>query len=90
MQYRSGETKANCFRSERIFNCNGEWYFSTREHLGVGPFASRERAEIELMLFIRFIKEGGFSVKNYLKAKELRATAESDQNCHDEYKEMLT
>ncbi len=41
------EEKRTWFRSERIFNCNGEWYFHTREGIDVGPYESQLEADIE-------------------------------------------
>ncbi len=32
------------FRSDRFVQSNGQWYFTTREHLEVGPFLSRHAA----------------------------------------------
>ena len=33
------------FRSERVFNVNGEWFFQTREQRDMGPYESRESAK---------------------------------------------
>ena len=52
-QHRTGETGAIPFRSGRIFNVGMQWYFATREGIDQGPFAGRDDAEIELMLYIR-------------------------------------
>lgn len=59
MKYRIGEVTNSHFRNERFFCISGEWYFSTRENLKVGPFADREQSEIELMFFLRHVDEGG-------------------------------
>jgi hypothetical protein len=32
------------FRSDRFIQTNGSWYFTTREHIDVGPFRSRDAA----------------------------------------------
>jgi hypothetical protein len=32
-------------RSDRFVLANGEWYFTTREGMDVGPFATRDDAE---------------------------------------------
>ena len=50
---RKGETAAYPFRSERIFNANGGWYFSTREEMEVGPFSDRPEAHAALLEFLR-------------------------------------
>ena len=36
---------------------NGQWFFTTREHIDMGPFMSRQEAEIELAVFIRHITD---------------------------------
>ncbi|MFT5691953.1 MAG: hypothetical protein ACI92E_001284 [Oceanicoccus sp.] len=59
MNYRMGEVTNNHFRNRRFFCISGEWYFSTRENLKVGPFPDKEEAEIELMFFLRHVDEGG-------------------------------
>ena len=39
------------FRSHRLFCCNGEWFFVTREG-EQGPYPDRDRADAALKLFI--------------------------------------
>ena len=34
------------FRSERVFNVNGGWFFQTRERCDMGPYESRSEAEV--------------------------------------------
>ena len=41
------------FKSERYFESNGEWYFSTRETVDQGPFISRELATSELNAYLK-------------------------------------
>ena len=41
------------FRSERIFNVNGEWFFQTREQKDMGPYESRKQAESASRHFAR-------------------------------------
>ncbi len=52
-------------RTERYFCISGQWFFATREMLQVGPFASREDAEVALMLFLRHVGEGGIYADLY-------------------------
>lgn len=42
---RSGEKPRVWFRTNRFFSVGGQWYFTTRETLDVGPYASRSDAE---------------------------------------------
>jgi len=44
---RGNEQRKTWFRSDRVFNCNGQWYFHTREGIDVGPYESHLEAEIE-------------------------------------------
>jgi hypothetical protein len=55
MNNRSGEKAKSWFRSERYYHVSGQWYFTTREAMELGPFPSRQDAEAELMLFVRHI-----------------------------------
>ena len=41
------------FRTERIVNDGGEWYFLTREGSVEGPFRTHEDAERRLEMYIR-------------------------------------
>ena len=66
MQYRDGEEVSTRYRSQRYYCICGEWYFSTRENLNVGPFPSREDAEAELLFFLRHSNEGGIFTGLYL------------------------
>ena len=50
------EEKRTWFRSERIFNCNGEWYFHTREGIDVGPYESQLEADIEAEMLRELIR----------------------------------
>ena len=45
------------FRKRSRFEfVNGGWFFATREGL-IGPFSTREEAEIETMMFVRRITQ---------------------------------
>jgi hypothetical protein len=49
---REDEQEKTYFRStDRVFNLNGGWYFSTREG-EVGPFATEQQAQFEIARFI--------------------------------------
>ena len=65
MQYRNGETTGTFFRTDRFYCICGEWFFSTRENLQIGPFANKGDAEAELMLFLRHAGEGGIYAERY-------------------------
>ncbi len=53
---RAGDIK-NYFKTNRIFQVNGEWYFTTREGEDKGPFTSKADAEVQIALYIRRILE---------------------------------
>ncbi|TDJ24316.1 MAG: hypothetical protein E2O54_05625 [Gammaproteobacteria bacterium] len=53
---RTKEEKRTWFRAERIFNCNGEWYFHTREGIDVGPYDSQLEADIEAAMLRELIR----------------------------------
>ena len=49
---RRGEKRQVRFRSDRIFVADSQWYFSTREGEEVGPYATKEEAEAELVRYL--------------------------------------
>ncbi len=53
---RRDESSRTWFRAERVFNCNGRWYFHTREGIDVGPYESQLEAEIEAGMLKELIK----------------------------------
>lgn len=50
---RKGEDGSVPFRTERFFAVGNRWYFSTREGVDSGPYASRERAAEGLKRFLK-------------------------------------
>ncbi len=42
---RKGEELKVQFRSSRVYQVDDAWYFSTREGINLGPYATREDAE---------------------------------------------
>lgn len=64
-EIRSGEGESPHFRTGRYYCISGEWFFSTRENLHIGPFDDRLDAEIELMFFLRHLGEGGIYTDIY-------------------------
>ena len=61
---RQGEQEKCWFRSERFFTVDHQWYFTTREHVDVGPFSSREAAEHALSLFIDCVEKQETTVEH--------------------------
>lgn len=57
MGKRSGDDDRTYFNSNRFFNEDGKWFFTTREGQMRGPFESRSDAEQELMLYLRQLDE---------------------------------
>ncbi len=53
---RRNESSKTWFRSDRVFHCNGEWFFHTREGIDVGPYDSNFEAEIEAGLLKELLK----------------------------------
>ena len=60
MSVRPGEAEKSWFRSERFMHVNDQWYFTTREMTEEGPFSSRQDAEMELLLYIRYANDSSF------------------------------
>ncbi len=51
-RHRKGELGAVPFRSGRFFYIDSKWYFACREGKEVGPFPSKQAAEIALAEYI--------------------------------------
>ncbi len=49
---RRGEKGAVPFRSGRLFRIDDQWYFATREVAHVGPYGSRDEAEVAMAAFV--------------------------------------
>ena len=57
MSVRIGEIDKRWFRSDRISHVNDQWFFTTREFTEEGPFSSKQDAEMELLLYIRYAND---------------------------------
>ncbi|GAB1259101.1 DUF6316 family protein [Aurantivibrio plasticivorans] len=55
MHCRTNEEEKHWYRSDRFFIANGQWYFSTREQVDIGPFGSEQAARRGLDLFIKSV-----------------------------------
>ena len=53
---RADEGDSVHFRSGRFYNAGGEYYFSTREGMEVGPFGSKKEAAMGLERFVHCLK----------------------------------
>ena len=51
------QNKTHFFRSDRLFAVNDQWYFSTREHLDQGPYATREEAREEMLAYTKIFRK---------------------------------
>ncbi len=49
---RSGETQRRHFRSDRVFQSEGQWHFTSREQQRFGPYATADEAHDALAQFI--------------------------------------
>ncbi|MEQ8689689.1 MAG: DUF6316 family protein [Pseudomonadales bacterium] len=49
----SDPTDKSFFKSDRFFESNGQWFFSTRETEDQGPFISRDLAASELHAYLK-------------------------------------
>lgn len=72
MECRAGEPEKSWFRSNRIYNMGGQWYFTTREHQEIGPFSSRKEAERETGVFLRCLQEEGLLAAQYYTSMRRR------------------
>ena len=54
---RRNEQPALRFRSDRVFQANGGWYFHTREGIDVGPYSTRFDAEVEASMLKALLRQ---------------------------------
>lgn len=64
---RAGEQGSVPARHGRYLQKDGYWYYNTREGVDIGPFDSREDAEIGVGEFIEFIRASEPKVSDVLK-----------------------
>ncbi|ACE84056.1 hypothetical protein CJA_3549 [Cellvibrio japonicus Ueda107] len=64
---RSGEKGEAPPRRVRYLQKGGYWYYTTREGVDIGPFDSREDAEVGVGEFIEFIHASEPKVSDVLK-----------------------
>lgn len=55
MKIRTGEQEKTRFRSERHYSVSGNYYFSTREGVEIGPFKTKSELEQAMGYFIEII-----------------------------------
>ncbi len=63
--HRNGDEKTTVFSSNRVFFCNGDWYFSARELREIGPFSSREQVYEALYLYLKDVVKTRVDVTEY-------------------------
>ena len=54
---------------DRYFELDGQWYFTTREGLTMGPYQSRALAVSETTGYIKFINTAKSNVINLIKRR---------------------
>lgn len=52
MEHRTGETGLLPFRTRRVFNIGGDWYYAVRDGKDGGPFENKQEAQIKLDEFL--------------------------------------
>ena len=57
LQHRENEEPRLWFRSDRVYRCNGLWYFHTREGVDVGPYGTQHDAEAEATVLKNVLKQ---------------------------------
>ena len=63
MSQRDGEEPKTHFRTERIENINGQWFFRVREQKELmGPYSTREKAKKAIEDYIADLNSGKNSV----------------------------
>ena len=69
-QRRADDSRAvNRNRCDRYFSLDGQWFFTTREGLIMGPYDSQEEAQSQTRLYIRFVNTAPRPVVSILKRR---------------------
>lgn len=55
LRRRAGDSQQRHFRSDRVYQDGGQWYFSTREDARVGPFPDGDKAQASLGRYLRHV-----------------------------------
>jgi hypothetical protein len=68
------------FRTDRIFEANGHWYFLTREDTVEGPFGDELEANTQIEIYIQLMNSGMLPAVNSISLEESAEKAETDEN----------
>lgn len=58
MKRKSDSVSRTRFRTDRMYEENGHWYFNTREGEMIGPFRDELEASSKLEVYIRLVDTG--------------------------------
>jgi hypothetical protein len=58
MKRKSDKNNQVCFRTNRMYEADGRWYFKTRGGAVVGPFRDELEASTQLEVYIRMVDLG--------------------------------
>ena len=71
LRYRQGDYGAGIRASDdRYFSYDGQWYFTTREGITMGPYDSRAQAIAETDTYIAFIKSARSPVLTVIRNRK--------------------
>ncbi len=68
------------FRTDRVFEANGHWYFLTREGTIEGPYGDELEANRQIELYIQLMNSGMLPAVNEVSMEESEGTKEVDRN----------
>ena len=69
---RKGEESAKPFRSDRFFQVDGAWFFSTREGIDIGPYSTKEDAEREERNLVKLLENAQNATEAILLIHEFK------------------
>jgi len=72
-------SRANSFRSSRVYRSDGQWYFHTREGIEVGPYQAQFEAEADAeMLKLLLVDLDEEAAREIIKAFMLESSLADD------------
>ena len=58
MKRKDDQNNQVCFRTDRMFEDSGRWYFKARNSTVIGPFKDALEASTQLEVYIRMVASG--------------------------------
>lgn len=79
---RAGESRRVWFRTNRVFAVDDVWFFSTRENIDVGPYATRAEAERDARRLVKILQDTDTETQCRLAIMQFKSRPQFGTGCH--------